>query len=148
MYGNAYDSWCTVFKNCFQLFIGYISLFHVCLPKLSSVLCRLPKANLHLGKLKIFSYDILYPPWLKNFNNFSCIQKNLPNTGPKIFSMVTRRRAIKESSKVANRDWVNNQACSMPHNIHVVSGSFIANDYFPKLIRKIISTNNFSKLIH
>ena len=56
------------------------------------------------------------------------------------------RRAIKEGSKVANHDWVNNQTCSLSHNIHVVSGSFITNGYFPKLIRKIISTNKFSSL--
>ena len=60
----------------------------------------------------------------------------------------TGRCAIKQGSKVVNRDWVNNQACSLLHNIHVVSGSFITNDYFPKLIRKILSTNNFSELIH
>ena len=27
------------------------------------------------------------------------------------------RRAIKEGSKVVNRDWVNPQACSLSHNI-------------------------------
>ena len=53
-----------------------------------------------------------------------------------------RPRAIKEGSKVVNCYWVNNEACSLLHNIHVVSGSFITNDYFPKLIRK----NNFVRL--
>ena len=54
---------------------------------------------------------------------------------------------FKGGSKVVYRDWVNNQACSQSHNIHVVSGSFVTNDYFPKLIRKIW-TNNVSKLIY
>ena len=52
-------------KAVFNCSLGMIPSFilrYVCLPKLSSVLCRMPKANLHLGKLKIFSYDILYPP--------------------------------------------------------------------------------------
>ena len=62
--------------------------------------------------------------------------------------MSSRRHAIKEGSKVVNRDWVNNQVCSLSHNIHVVSGSFITNDYVPKFIRKILSTNIlFSKLM-
>ena len=33
------------------------------------------------------------------------------------------RRAIKEVCKVINRDWVNHQASSLSHNIHVVSYS-------------------------
>ena len=37
-------------------------LGYVCLPKLPSVLCRTPRANLHSGKLKICSCEILYPP--------------------------------------------------------------------------------------
>ena len=32
---------------------------------------------------------------------------------------------------------------AISHNIHAVSNSFVTNDYFPKLIRKIISTNTF-----
>ena len=31
---------------------------------------------------------------------------------------------------------------------YVVSDSFVTNDNFPKLIRKIISTNNFLKFVH
>ena len=42
----------------------------------------------------------------------------------------TRRRAIKK------------------HNILVVSDSFMTNDYFPKLIWKIIPAKNFSKFVH
>ena len=55
----------------------------------------------------------------------------------------SHRRAIKESSKVVNRDWVNNQAYGLSHKINAVSGSFISNGYFPKLIRKIIPINHF-----
>ena len=54
-----------VFKRSSGMLPSFI-LRDVCLPNLSSVLCRIPKANLHLGKLKIFSYGILYPPKLKN----------------------------------------------------------------------------------
>ena len=35
--------------------------------------------------------------------------------------------AIKEVCKAVNRDWVNHQACSLSHNIHVVSDSFVSN---------------------
>ena len=51
----------TVF-NCSSDVLPSFILCYVCLPKLSSKLCRIPKVNLHLGKLKIFSYGILYPP--------------------------------------------------------------------------------------
>ena len=44
-----------------------------------------------------------------------------------------RQCAIKESSKVVNRDWVKHQTSSLSHNNHVVFGSFITNDYFPKI---------------
>ena len=55
----------------------------------------------------------------------------------------TLRRAIKERSKVVNPDLANYQACSLSHNIHDVSGSFITNGYFCKLIRTIIPANIF-----
>ena len=51
----------TVF-NCSSGLLPSFILRYICLPKLYSVLCRIPKANLHLGKLKILSYVILYPP--------------------------------------------------------------------------------------
>ena len=31
IYGNAHDSWCTVFQNRFQLFIGHASFFNFAL---------------------------------------------------------------------------------------------------------------------
>ena len=65
MYGKAHDSWCTVFKTDFNCSSGMLPSFilrYAYLPKLTSVLCRIPKANLYLRKLKIFSYGILYPP--------------------------------------------------------------------------------------
>ena len=52
-------------KTVFDCSSGMLPCFilrYVCLPKLSSVLCRIPKANLHLGKLKIYNFGILYPP--------------------------------------------------------------------------------------
>ena len=39
------------------------------------------------------------------------------------------RRAIKEVCRVVNRDWVNHQACSLLHNIHVESDSFVTNEF-------------------
>ena len=60
----------------------------------------------------------------------------------------TRRRAIKEGSKVVNRDWVNYQACSLSHNIYIVVGSFIMNDYLFKLVRKNHSIQQFFKFMH
>ena len=50
------------------------------------------------------------------------------------------QRAIKEGSKVVNRDWVNHQACSLSQNIHVVSHFLLRIIIFSKLIRKIIPT--------
>ena len=43
------------------------------------------------------------------------------------------RCAIKEGSKVVNRDWVKHQTSSLSHNNPVVFGSFITNNYFPKI---------------
>ena len=73
----------------------------------------------------------LQPTWLKVFRLHSV-------WGP------TRRRAIKEGSKVVNRDWVHHKTCSLSHNIYLVASSFITNGYFSKLIRKIITLKNFS----
>ena len=50
----------TVFNCVLGMLLSFI-LRYVCLSKLSSVLCRILKANLHLGKLKIFSYGIVNP---------------------------------------------------------------------------------------
>ena len=49
-------------------------------------------------------------------------------------------RAIKEKSKVADSDWVDNQACSLLQYINVIANLFI--------IRKIITANNPIQLIH
>ena len=78
---------------CSSCMLPSFILRHVCLPKLPSQLCKLPRANSNLGKLKICSYVIFYPRLPKkqnplNLNNFSCIQSNLPKTCPKNFSIV------------------------------------------------------------
>ena len=60
--------------NCSSDMLPSFILRYVCLPKLSSVPCRIQKANLHLGKLKIFSYGILFSPGVaqkRNHPNFS-----------------------------------------------------------------------------
>ena len=55
----------------------------------------------------------------------------------------TRRRAIKEWSIAINRGWVNNQACSLPHNIWIISYSFIMVNKLSELLRTIWLPNNF-----
>ena len=60
----------------------------------------------------------------------------------------THRRAIKEESKVANRDWVDYQACSLLQYINVIANLFIMGNYFNELRWKIIRTNNLLQFIH
>ena len=52
------------------------------------------------------------------------------------------RIAIKEESKVANRDWVDLQACSLLQYIIVIANLFIMGNYLNKGRRKIIRANN------
>ena len=67
--------------------------------------------------------------WAPNQLNWKFLGRSLHwDWGP------IRRRAIKEGTKDVNRDWVNHEACSLSHNIHVVVGYFITNDYFSQLI--------------
>ena len=47
----------------------------------------------------------------------------------------THRRAIKEDSKIVNRDWVNHQACRLSHHIYIIAYAFVSHDNFLKLIR-------------
>ena len=58
------------------------------------------------------------------------------------------RRAIKEGSKVINRDWVNNHACSLSYNIYVVPNLFISKKDFTKLGMKSLQAYIFSEFIH
>ena len=52
-------------------------------------------------------------------------------------------RAIKERSKVINRDWVNNHACSLSYNIYVVPNLFISKNDFTKFGTEVIASNIF-----
>ena len=54
----------------------------------------------------------------------------------------THRRAIKEESKVAYRDWVDHQPCSLLQYINVIANLFIMGNYFNELRWKIIRANN------
>ena len=54
----------------------------------------------------------------------------------------TNRRAIKGESKIANRDWVDHQACSLLEYINVIANLFIMGNYFNELRWKIIRANN------
>ena len=61
----------------------------------------------------------------------------------------TYRRAIKEGSKVANRDWVDHQACSLLQYINVIIANLIImGNYFNELRWKFISINNLLQFIH
>ena len=57
-------------------------------------------------------------------------------------------RAIKEESKVANRDWVDNQACSLLQYISVIAHLFIMGNYFndrSKALEPTIFFNLYTK---
>ena len=62
----------------------------------------------------------------------SSIDKSLSRNGYTILGL-TCRRAIEEESKVANRDWVDHQACSLLQYITVITILFIMRNYFDKL---------------
>ena len=55
----------------------------------------------------------------------------------------TRRRAIKEESKVGNHIWVDHQACSLSQYIIVITNMFYNEKLFNKLRWKVISANIF-----
>ena len=59
-----------------------------------------------------------------------------------------RRRAIEEWSIAINNDWVDNLACSLPHNIQAIANSFITVNYFSELLRKVRFSHKFSKSVH
>ena len=77
----------------------------------------------------------------------SSIDKSLSLNHHRVWSP-THRRAIKEESKVANRDWVDYQACSLLQYINVIANLFIMRKYFNELRWKIIRANNLLQLIH
>ena len=55
---------------------------------------------------------------------------------------------LKEGSKVINRDWVNNHACSLSYYIYVVPNLFISKNDFTKLDTEVIASIYFSEFIH
>ena len=60
---------------------------------------------------------------------------------------MTRRHAVKEGSKVINRDWFNSHACSMSYNIYVVPNQFISKNDFTKLGTELIASIYLSEFI-
>ena len=76
----------------------------------------------------------------------SSIDKSLSRNRNRVWSP-THRRAIKEESKVANRDWVDHQACNLLQYINVIANLFLIGNYFNGLRWKIIRANNLH-LIH
>ena len=69
-------------------------------------------------------------PTISSKDNF------LSRNGHRVWSL-THRRAIKEESKVANRDWVDHQACSLLQYTNVIANLFIMGNYFNELRWKI-----------
>ena len=67
----------------------------------------------------------------------SSIDKTLSRNRHRVLSP-TQQRAIKEESKVANRDWVDHQACSLLQYINVIAKLFMMGNYFNKLRWKIL----------
>ena len=60
------------------------------------------------------------------------IDKSLSRNDHRVRSL-THWRAIEEESKVANRDWVDHQACSLLQYINVIANIFIMGNYFNEL---------------
>ena len=79
--------------------------------------------------------------------SISSIDKSLSRNHHKVWSP-THRRAIKEESKVANRDWVDHQACSLLQYINIIANLFIMGNYFNELHWKIIRANNLLQFIY
>ena len=77
----------------------------------------------------------------------SSIDKSLRWNRHRVWSP-THRRAIKEESKVADRDWVDHQACSLLQYINVIANLFKMGIYFNELCWKIIRANNLIQFIH
>ena len=77
--------------------------------------------------------------------NISSIDKSLSRNHHRVWSP-THRRAIKQESKVANRDWVNHKACSLLQYINVIANLFIMGNYFNELRWKIIRATIFFNL--
>ena len=77
----------------------------------------------------------------------SSIDKSLSRNRHRVWSP-THRRAIKEESKIANRDWVDHQACSLLQYINVIANRSIMGNYFNELRWKIIISNNLFQFIH
>ena len=75
----------------------------------------------------------------------SSIDKSLSRNRHKVWSL-TLRRAIKEKSKVANRDWLDYQTCSLLQYINVKANLFIMGNNFNELRWKIIKPTIFFNL--
>ena len=60
---------------------------------------------------------------------------------------LTHRCTIKEESKVANRDWVDHQACSLLQYINVIANPFKMGFFLMKCAKNI-RANNLLQYIH
>ena len=62
----------------------------------------------------------------------SSIEKSLSRNHHSVLSL-THWHAIKEESKVVNRDWVDHQACSLLEYINGIANLFMMGNYFNEL---------------
>ena len=76
----------------------------------------------------------------------SSIDKSLSRNHHRVWSP-THRRAIKEESKVAKRDWVGHQPCRLLQYINAIANLFIMGNYFNELRWKMIRANNLLQFI-
>ena len=78
----------------------------------------------------------------------SSIDRSLSRNRHRVWKSDPPARHYKEESKVANRDLVDHQACSLLQYINVIANLFIIRNYFNKLRWKIIRANNLLQFIH
>ena len=83
----------------------------------------------------------------KYYNQYRPLSEVCPRDRGKVVGTL-QGRAIKEESKVANRDWVDHQAWSLLQYINVIANLLIIGNYFNKLRWKIIRANNLFQSIH
>ena len=89
------------------------------------------------------------PRWAKQktTNRPQPTKINSFKSGPSFCLTPDPRRAIKEGSKVINRDWFNHYACYLSHYIYVICNTFVTYEFLSELIRKISPNYIFFEFI-
>ena len=107
----------------------------------------LPQKGAYLTINKGLPQSVLFCIFAVNPKHRPTSKMSLSRNRYRVYSS-THRRAIKEESKVANRNWVDYQACSLLQYINVIANLFKLGNYFNELRRKIIRANNLFQFIH